>query len=77
MCGPAVRAVHLRADEVESSSHDVGAGGLLGHHQQHVLRHRLAQLVEELAGQVRRAPLAICSPQQEARHQSKDNEKVQ
>ena len=32
---------------------------VLGHHQQHPLRHGLAQVLEEIARQVRLAPLAV------------------
>jgi hypothetical protein len=45
------------ADKVERACH--GAAAVLGHDQQHALRHRLPQQLEELPRQIRLAPLPV------------------
>ncbi len=53
----------VAADQVQGARDDVavGAGPLPGHHQQHLLAHRLADAVEKVPRQVRLAPFLVCT----------------
>lgn len=56
---PVAAEERVRADHVERAGD--GSAGVLRHHQQHVLRHGLPKHLEELARQVRLAPLPVCA----------------